>query len=104
MNGILGGWQLATVNSYTSGSRLFVTTSNTLPFFNIGQRPDLISSDIRSSVSMSDYDPNDPSRNTYLQRSAFAAPQPGRYGSSPRALDVRGPMRLDALWRAPVER
>ena len=44
MNGVLGGWQLATVNSYTSGSRLFVTTNNTLPFFNIGLRPDLVSS------------------------------------------------------------
>ena len=26
VNGVLGGWQLATVNSYTSGSRLFATT------------------------------------------------------------------------------
>lgn len=95
VSGLLGGWQLATVNSYTSGSRLFVTTSNSLPFFNIGQRPDLVSTDIRSSVSMSDYDPNDPSRNSYLQRSAFAAPQPGKYGSAPRALEDRGPMRLD---------
>lgn len=95
VNGVLGGWQIATVNSYTSGSRLFVTTSNTLPFFNIGQRPDLVSSDIRSDVSMSNYDPNDPARNTYLLRSAFAQPQPGKYGSAPRALDVRGPMRLD---------
>ena len=44
---------------------------------------------------MSDYDPNDPSRNTYLNKSAFANPQPGKYGNAPRALDVRGPMRLD---------
>jgi len=95
VNGVLGGWQLATVNSYTSGSRLFVTTNNTLPFFNIGLRPDLVSSDIRSDISMSDYDPNDPARNTYLQRSAFAAPQAGKYGNAPRALETRGPMRLD---------
>jgi hypothetical protein len=95
VNGLLGGWQLATVNSYTSGSRLFVTTANTLPFFNIGQRPDLVSSNIRSDISMSDYDPNDPARNTYLLKSAFAAPQPGRYGNAPRALETRGPMRLD---------
>ena len=71
-----------------SGSRLFVTTNNTLPFFNIGLRPDLVSSDIRSDISMSDYDPNDPARNTYLQRSAFAAPQPGKYGNAPRALEI----------------
>jgi hypothetical protein len=95
VNGVLGGWQVATVNSYTSGSRLFVTTNNTLPFFNIGLRPDLVSSDIRSDISMSDYDPNDPTRNTYLNKSAFANPQPGKYGNAPRGLEVRGPMRLD---------
>jgi hypothetical protein len=44
---------------------------------------------------MSEYDPNDPARNAYLQRSAFAQPAPGTYGNSPRALEVRGPMRLD---------
>lgn len=95
VNGILGGWQLATVNSYTSGSRLFVTTNNTLPFFNLGLRPNLASSDIRSSISMSDYDPNDPARNTFLNRSAFATPAAGTYGNAPRALEQRGPMRLD---------
>jgi hypothetical protein len=95
VNVLAGGWQLATVSSYTSGSRLYVTTNNTLPFFNIGLPPDLVSSTIRSDVSMGDYDPNDPNRNTYLLRSAFATPQSGKYGSAPRALDVRGPMRLD---------
>lgn len=95
VNAILGGWQLATVNSYTSGSRLYPITTNTLPFFNIGLRPDLTGTDIRSGISMSDYDPNDPARNTYLDRSAFTAPQAGKYGNAPRALEQRGPMRLD---------
>jgi hypothetical protein len=95
VNGVFGGWQLATVSSYTSGSRLFVSTNNTLPFFNIGLRPDLVSGDIRSNISMSDYDPNDPARNTYLNPSAFAAPRAGSYGNAPRGLEVRGPMRLD---------
>ncbi len=95
VNGILGGWQLATVNSYTSGGRLFVTTNNTLPFFNLGLRPDLVSGDIRSNVDMGSYDPADPSKNTYLNRSAFAQPGAGQYGNAPRALDVRGPMRME---------
>lgn len=95
VNGFLGGWQLATVNSYTSGSRLFVTTNNTLPFFNIGLRPDLVSGDIRSNVSMGAYDPNNPASNTYLNRSAFGQPTVGSYGNAARALEVRGPMRLD---------
>ena len=95
VNGLLGGWQVGTVSSYTSGGRLFVTTSNNLPFFNSGRRPDLVGSDIRSNISMSDYDPNDASRNTYLRREAFANPAAGRYGSAPRALEVRGPRRID---------
>lgn len=95
VNGFLGGWQLATVNSYNSGSRLYVTTNNTLPFFNIGLRPNLVGGDIRSGVSMSDYDPNDPTRNVYLNKAAFAQPTAGTYGNAPRALEVRGPMRLD---------
>jgi hypothetical protein len=72
-----------------------VTTSNNLPYFNFGRRPDLISSNIRSDISMGEYDPNDPAKNTYLLRSAFANPVAGAYGSAPRALEVRGPARMD---------
>ncbi|MBM3754618.1 MAG: hypothetical protein FJW38_11640 [Acidobacteria bacterium] len=94
-NGLLGGWQLGTVNTYSTGGRLYVRTSNTLPFFNLDLRPDLVSGDIRSNISMGDYDPNNSAKWTYINRSAFANPAPGRYGSAPRALEVRGPGRLD---------
>ncbi len=36
---IFGGWQLALVNAYNSGSRLAATVPNTLLFFNGGLRP-----------------------------------------------------------------
>ena len=42
--------------------------------------------------------PEQPHSNQPVQSglvSAFANPQPGTYGSAPRALEVRGPMRLD---------
>jgi hypothetical protein len=95
VNALFGGWQLATVNSYTTGSRLFVTTNNPHPFFNLGRRPDIVSSDIRTNVSMGDYDPNNPANNQYLNRAAFANPSGTSLGNAPRALGVRGPMRLD---------
>lgn len=95
VNKLIGGWNFATVNSITSGGRLFVTTSNTLPWFNLGLRPNLLSGDIRSNISMADYDPNDANRNTYLLRTAFATPATGTLGNAPRALEVRGPMRID---------
>ena len=82
------------MNSYTSGSRLFATTANTLPFFNIGQRPDLVSGNIRSDISMSDYDPNDPARNTYISRSALLRRNP--VNTATRLAHWKcGPMRFD---------
>ena len=89
---IFGGWQLALVNAYNSGSRLAATVPNTLLFFNGGLRPDLVSGNIRRHVSMSDFDP---ARHLYLNRSAFALPAEGKSGSAPRYLGVRGPARLD---------
>jgi hypothetical protein len=88
----LGGWQLSTVNAYNSGTRLNVSTNNTLPYFTAGLRPDLVSSDIRSSVSMGSFDP---ARDQYLNRAAFANPAAGMLGSAPRYLEVRGPARLE---------
>jgi hypothetical protein len=80
------------VASYSSGTRLAVSTNNTLPFFNGGLRPNLLSSDIRTDVSMSEFDP---AQHFYLNRSAFAHPAAGQLGSAPRYLDLRGPARLD---------
>ncbi|MBL8241189.1 MAG: TonB-dependent receptor [Bryobacterales bacterium] len=96
VNFLLGGWQLATVNTYNSGGRLFPTTSNPLPYFNLGLRPNIVDgNNIRSSVSMADYDPNNPAANTYLNRSAFANPAPGQLSTAARGLEVRGPARID---------
>ena len=86
------GWQLATVASYTSGDRLGVATNNTLPFFNPGLRPNQVAGRVRSDISMDDFDPN---VHQYLLREAFENPAPGQFGSAPRYLNVRGPMRLD---------
>jgi hypothetical protein len=86
------GWKVATVSSYTSGDRLAVTTNNTLPFFNPGLRPNLISTNVRSEVSMGSFDPN---RDQYLLPTAFANPEPGGFGNAPRYLNVRGPKRID---------
>ncbi len=95
VNFLLKGWQLATVNSYNSGGRLFPTTSNPLPYFNLGLRPNIVNANMRSDISMDTYDPNDPARNTYILRSAFANPAPGQLSTAARGLEVRGPMRMD---------
>lgn len=94
-NFVIAGWQLSTVETYSSGSRLYPTTSNPLPYFNLGLRPNIVSSQIRSDVSMSDYDPNNPAKNVYLLRSAFANPAPGQLSTAARALEVRGPATMN---------
>jgi hypothetical protein len=91
-NVLAGGWQVAAVMSYTSGRPLNVTTNNTLPYFNAGRRPNLVSDNIRSDMDMSDFDPG---RDVYLNRAAFADPAPGQFGNAPRYLNVRGPLWLD---------
>jgi hypothetical protein len=83
-NVLAGGWQVAAVMSYTSGRPLNVTTNNTLPYFNPGRRPSLVSDNIRSDMDMSDFDPG---RDVYLNRAAFADPAPGQFGNAPRYLE-----------------
>ena len=89
---LAGGWQIGAVCAYNSGTRLNVFTNNNLPFFNPGLLPDLVSSDIRSAVSMGTFDP---AKDVFLNRAAFANPAPGRLGSAPRMLETRGPARLE---------
>lgn len=91
-NKLISGWQIAGVHSYTSGQRIGITTNNTLPYFNRGLRPDQISSNVRSNISMSNFDPG--AKHQYLNKDAFATPASGMYGSAPRYLEVRGPMYM----------
>lgn len=91
-NKILGGWQLAGVGFFSSGSRLNVTTNNTLPFFNSSRRPNIVSSKIRSNVDISDFDP---ATDVYLNRDAFENPGPGQFGNAPPRLNIQGPSSIE---------
>jgi hypothetical protein len=92
LNALVGGWQVALVSSYYSGQ--FLTplwtgpdptgtafTSSTTPA-TVTIRPDLV------------HDPNLPSSERTPQRwfdpTAFAAPQPGRFGTSSKGV-IKGP-------------
>ena len=91
VNKLVSGWQVAGVGFYSSGQRLGVTTNNTLPFFNSARRPNLVSDNIRSNVSMSAFDP---ATDLYLNPAAFSNPGPGQFGNAPVRLGVRGPANL----------
>ena len=88
---VLGGWTLAGVHQYAAGSRLGLTTANTMPLFNGTLRPNQLA-DARTDVSMAGFDP---AKHRYLNPLAFSNPVAGSFGTAPRYLETRGPMRLD---------
>jgi hypothetical protein len=83
---ILGGWQLSAIHQYSSGKPVVFTANNGLPLFNGTLRPDVI-----SGVPMTVDHPN-PLADVWLNKAAFVAPAPFRFGSAARSYDaVRAP-------------
>jgi hypothetical protein len=90
---ILGGWQLNSIETYRSGTPIAVSGGPTRPLFGGGNRPNWISSTVRTNVSMSNFDP---AINRYLDINAFAQPAPFTFGNAPPRLpNVRTPFYLN---------
>ncbi len=93
MDKIFGGWQVNSIETYRSGVPIAISGGPTLPLFGGGNRPNWISSNVRTSVSMSDFDP---AKNRYLDINAFAQPAPFTFGNAPPRLpNVRTPFYLN---------
>jgi len=86
---ILGGWQIAGIARYYSGTPLRIRGGASLPLFGGAQRPNLVPGvDIRTSVGRSDFDP---AKDLWLNINAFEAPAPYTIGNvGPRLPNVRG--------------
>jgi len=89
----LGGWKITGMHMYASGMPINVFTTNTLPLFNPGQRPNLISSDIRTPISAGEFDPG--RGDLWLNPRAFADPPPFTFGNAARYLNARTPGQLN---------
>ena len=87
-NKILGGWSTAGVAAYSSGFPLAISTTNTLPIFNGGLRPNLTGVAIRAPQGPGKFDPR---RDAFLNRAAFSNPGPLQFGNAPVYLPVRQP-------------
>jgi hypothetical protein len=83
----LGGWSVGSVASYSSGYPIPIYTTNTLPIFNGGLRPNLTGQPIRATYS-GDFDPN---ADAYLNKAAFSLPGPLQFGNAPVYLSTRQP-------------
>lgn len=83
---IAGGWKITGLQMYASGTPISVTMNNNLPIGNAGQRPNAVSSDIRSGVTSGAFEP---SRDIWLNASAFASPAAYTFGNAPRYTAAR---------------
>jgi hypothetical protein len=79
---MLGGWKITGLQMYASGKPISVTMNNNLPIGNPGQRPNVVSSNIRSSIGSGEFDPG--RGDLWLNASALAVPAPYTFGNAPR--------------------
>jgi hypothetical protein len=93
VNHMLGGWALNAIQTYRRGTPIGIGGGPALPLFGGGNRPNWISNDVRTSVSMGSFDP---ARDRYLNLAAFSQPANFTIGNSPRVLpNVRTPFFLN---------
>jgi hypothetical protein len=77
---VLGGWRLAAIQSYTSGTPIGVTSPAPLTISNRTNRPNLTGEPWRAPIAGDDFDPT---KDKFLNRAAFVQPV-GELGNSPR--------------------
>jgi hypothetical protein len=83
---VLGGWRLAAIQSYVSGTPIGVTSPAPLQISNRTNRPNLTGEPWRAPVGSGGFDPM---RDKFLNRAAFVQPV-GELGNAPRLnSDVR---------------
>lgn len=93
VNQLVGGWQVNAIQSYDSGTPIGVSGGGDIPLFGGGNRPNWVSSNVRSSVPMGSFDP---AVDLYLNINAFSQPAPFTFGNAPPLLpNVRTPAYYD---------
>jgi len=91
VNQVLGGWQINSIETYHSGTPISVGGGPDLHIFGGGNRPNWISSNVRTTIGMGNFDPRNPD-DRYLNINAFAEPGPYTIGNAPPTLpNVRTP-------------
>jgi hypothetical protein len=92
---LAGGWRIAGIQAYQSGSIIRVSTNRSDPTLVVVWANRNNNVPIPTGVGCSAYNPFTPSRNTYLNVGAFSAPAPYTYGNTATLPNVRGCGNLD---------
>jgi hypothetical protein len=92
---LAGGWRIAAIQAYQSGSIIRVSTNRSDPTLVVVWANRNNNVPIPTGVGCSAYNPFTPSRNTYLNVGAFSAPAPYTYGNTATLPNVRGCGNLD---------
>jgi hypothetical protein len=85
---LLGGWEVGYIGSYYSGPFLPISGGPSLPLFNDGNRPNVVSGMPQLAPRTGKFDPN---VDLWLNAAAFAQPGPLQFGDAPRVLNARDP-------------
>jgi hypothetical protein len=76
---VIGGWQVAGIARYFSGTPIGISGGPSLPIFGGPNRPNWVAGvDVRTNVSPGDFDP---ARDRYLNLDAFSSPAPFSRGN-----------------------
>ena len=86
---VAGGWQIAGIHNYFKGTPIEVSTSASIPTLGPIWALRVPGTDPRTGAACSGLDPNDPSRNRYLDINAFATPSPFTLGDTRILPNVR---------------
>jgi hypothetical protein len=89
---IVGGWTFTGIQQYSVGTPIVLSATDTLPIFNLGQRPNVVSG-VPLENNLSNFDPN---VNRYINLAAFTVPAAFTFGNAARAYtNLRNPNTLN---------
>ena len=92
---LVGGWTFTGIQQYQSGNPIVLSATNTLPLFNSAQRPNLVQG-VPVMNNLSNFDPNNPASDHYINLAAFSVPAAYTYGTADRSYtSLRNPMLLN---------
>ncbi len=81
---VVGGWVFTGIQQYSVGTPIVLSATNSLPIFNEAQRPNVVSG-VPLENNLSNFDPNNPATNRYINLAAFAVPAPYTFGTAARS-------------------